>query len=86
MPTRQEVQSGRTNLFKIISSFFNLSDSWVILRSQEKEELKVIENPPANCKLTHDQEKWCEDEDDWGIPSRCVIFLSLDPLGSTVGH
>ena len=57
----------------------------MVLRSQEKEVLKVIENPlAANCKLTHG--KWCEDEDDWGIPSRCVIFLSLDPMSSRDGH
>ena len=45
---------------------FQLSDSWVVLRSQEKEVLKVISKSSEKPA----KGKWCDDEDDWGTPPR----------------
>ena len=46
-----------------------LSDSWVVLRSQERETITVPSEPTVKVV----KRKWCVDEDDWGSPPRLVF-------------
>ena len=47
--------------------------SWMVLRSQEKEqEVIVVTVDKPVAKLMED--KWCDDEDDWSSLSRWTAF------------
>lgn len=54
-------------------ALLTLLDSWVVLRSQEREVLAVAKKLPENPA----KGKWCEEEDDWGTPPRLVLLLNM---------